>query len=583
MNASLTSALRAIVGRRHVLTGSLGTYGFRTGYRTGHGAAEVVVRPGSLVELWRVVRVCVQAERIVIMQAANTGLTGGSTPDGSGYDRNVVVVSTMRLHGVRILLGGKQAVCLPGATLHELERALKPFNREPHSKIGSSCLGASVIGGICNNSGGALVQRGPAFTQLSVFARLNGSGELELVNHLGIRLGEDPEDVLERLENGEYASEDVEDRDAWGSDRHYAAHVRDIDAGTPARFNADSRCLFEASGSAGRLVVFAVRVDTFPTSPQSAVFYIGTNAPADLTTLRRHILSRFESLPVLGEYLHRGAFDIAASYGKDMFRAIEALGTERLPRLFAIKTWFDAWANRCGLPGLTDRLLQAASKNRPSNLPSRLLEYRDRFEHHLILKMTGLGVSEAREHLGTVFPTACGDFFECTAEEGEKALLHRFVTAGAAIRYRAVHTTKVEDIVALDVALPRNLQEWYSPLPPDLRTKVLHELYYGHFFCHVFHQDFLVAKGHDSSKLKADICSLLDQRGAEYPAEHNVGHLYVAKPPLATFYRTLDPCNQFNPGIGGTSRGRRWQERTSLASTEKTKGIAQYRGKIDGM
>ena len=31
---------------------------------------------------------------------------------------------------------------------------------------------------------------------------------------------------------------------------------------------------------------------------------------------------------------------------------------------------------------------------------------------------------------------------------------------------------------------------------------------------------------------------------------HNVGHVYRAKPPLTAFYRSLDPCNRFNPGIG---------------------------------
>lgn len=56
---------------------------------------------------------------------------------------------------------------------------------------------------------------------------------------------------------------------------------------------------------------------------------------------------------------------------------------------------------------------------------------------------------------------------------------------------------------------------------------------------------------------------LLDARRAEYPAEHNVGHLYVAKPALAGFYQSLDPTNTFNPGIGHTPRGRGW---TSLQS-----------------
>jgi D-lactate dehydrogenase len=39
-----------------------------------------VVQPGTLVEQWRVLQACVEAGVIVIPQAANTGLTGGSTP-----------------------------------------------------------------------------------------------------------------------------------------------------------------------------------------------------------------------------------------------------------------------------------------------------------------------------------------------------------------------------------------------------------------------------------------------------------------------------------------------------------------------
>ena len=53
---------------------------------------------------------------------------------------------------------------------------------------------------------------------------------------------------------------------------------------------------------------------------------------------------------------------------------------------------------------------------------------------------------------------------------------------------------------------------------------------------------------------------LLDARGAQYPAEHNVGHLYTAKPEHAQFYRKLDPTNSFNPGIGHTSKKKNWAE-----------------------
>jgi D-lactate dehydrogenase len=67
-----------------------------------------------------------------------------------------------------------------------------------------------------------------------------------------------------------------------------------------------------------------------------------------------------------------------------------------------------------------------------------------------------------------------------------------------------------------------------------------------------------VRKGEDPLALEHAMWTLLDARGAEYPAEHNVGHLYPAKPTLENFYRALDPCNGFNPGIGQTSKKKYW-------------------------
>src|SRR5262249_38283776 len=82
--------------------------------------------------------------------------------------------------------------------------------------------------------------------------------------------------------------------------------------------------------------------------------------------------------------------------------------------------------------------------------------------------------------------------------------------------------------------------------------------YYGHFFCHVFHQDYVVSKGHNTLELEHRMWALLDARGAEYPAEHNVGHLYKAKPALLSHYTSLDPRNCFNPGIGRSSKCLHW-------------------------
>ncbi|WP_345816127.1 D-lactate dehydrogenase [Paraburkholderia sp. PREW-6R] len=552
---TLLASLSNIVGPRNVLTSDAQTRRYRTGYRFGTGRVLAVVRPGTLVEQWHILAACVAARTIVITQASNTGLTGGSTPDGNDYDRDVVIISTTRIRRVHLIDGGRQVVCIGGTTLDQLERTLKPLGREPHSVIGSSCIGASVLGGISNNSGGSLVHRGPAYTEMALFAAVDASGTLRLVNHLGIELGATPEAILSRVEAGTFSAADVRDG-AAASDREYATHVRDIDAATPARFNADPRRLFEASGCAGKVMVFAVRLDTFAAEQGAKVFYIGTNDTSVLTDIRRHALAHFTHLPIAGEYMHRDAFDIAKQYGKDLFVIIDRFGTTRLPAFFNLKTRADAWFERLRfLPRhLTDRALQWVSERLPEHLPQRLNIWRDQYEHHLMLKVPAAGIEEVRAFLAGRFAQSGGAYFECTDEEGRKAFLHRFAAASAAVRYRAVHHREVEDIVALDIALRRNDRDWFERLPEEIERPIMRKLYYGHFLCHVFHQDYIVAKGNDCVALEHAMLELLDVRGAAYPAEHNVGHLYEATPQHAAFYRELDPCNCFNPGIGKTSK-----------------------------
>ncbi len=554
-NDFITELIR-IVGRRNVYTDPSRLERYRKGFRSGEGEAKAVVFPGTLLELWTVLRACVSAGKIVIMQAANTGLTEGSTPSGS-YDRDVVIINTLRLDKFHVLGGGRQIVSHPGGTLHKLERLLKPLGRQPHSVIGSSCIGASVVGGVCNNSGGALIQRGPSYTELSLPAQLRADGSWELVNHLGIRLGDTPEEILERLERGDFSEEDVDYDTGQASDSGYDQRVRDVAAASPARYNAEPDRLYEASGCAGKLAIFAVRLDTFPEEKETKVYYIGTNDPAKLTALRRRVLTEFPELPISGEYMHRDIFDIARVYGKDTLLMIHWLGTNYLPRFFSLKGQLDARLNKLRiLPrNLVDRTMQLFSRLAPETLPKRMLAFREQYEHHLILNMSMKSANEAEALLTEILGKDC--WFLCDEKEAKKAMLHRFAAAGAAVRYQAVHERKVEDIIALDIALRRNDEDWLETLPPEIDEDIVAKLYYGHFFCHVFHQDSIVRKGADARLLKQELLRLLDERGAEYPAEHNVGHLYDAKPALKEFYESLDPTNSFNPGIGKTSKQKR--------------------------
>ena len=560
-NNKFIKNLSSIVGISHTLTADWSKQPFSKGWRYGEGDAIAVAKPGTLIELWKVLQLCVKMDIIVIMQAANTGLTGGSTPYGYDYDRPILILNTMRLSDIHIIDKGKQIVGFSGSTLFSLEDKLISYGREPHSVIGSSCIGASIVGGVCNNSGGALVKRGPAYTELSLYAHIDSNGKLILVNELGIDLGNAPVEILTNLQNNNYKKSDIQYSSKLASDNNYQKRVRDVNADTPARFNADSRRLYGASGCAGKISVFAVRLDTYPTSKRNQVFYLGTNDSYVLGKIRKEILSNFKNLPNSGEYLHRDCYDAAKKYSKDTFIAIDKMGPSFIPKLFEVKRKVDLIAkNFRFLPNnLSDRLMQFLSNFWPNHLPSRMENYREHYEHHWVVEMSDDGINEAREYFNHFFANNEGDFFECSNDEAEKALLHRFVAASAFGRYYALNEKKSGGTISMDIALPRNDKDWFEKLPPEIDDMLEMKLYYGHLFCHVLHQNYVVKKGVDTESLRQKLLKIYEDRGAEYPAEHNVGHEYFAKSALSDFYKQLDPTNSFNPGIGKTSKFKYWK------------------------
>lgn len=551
----------SVSGHKNIITKNWSKEPYTNGWRYGKGQAAAVVKPASLIEMWEILKICVKHDLIIIMQAANTGLTGGSTPYGNDYDRPVVIINTLKIKTIQIINEGKQIIALAGSTLYDLENKLKPINREPHSVIGSTSIGASIVGGVCNNSGGSLVHRGPAFTQLSLYARINEKGNLELINDLDIDLGSRPEEILSNLENNNYNSSDIKSSEKLASDNKYETIVRDVDKNTPARFNADERLLYGSSGSAGKVAVFAVRLDTYPAPKKSKIFYVGSNDPNNFWKIRRDILKNFQSLPRLGDYLHRDCYDAAKKYSKDTFIVIEKLGTNFLPTLFEIKRIVDIIAEKTNfLPEkFSDKLMQFLSKFWPNHLPKKMEVYRDNYEHHWVIEMTDEGIKEAEKYFNNFFKNNEGDFFICNSKEAKKAMLHRYVSASAIGRYQALNKKNIGDMMSLDIAFPRNEKKWLEVLPKSIDDQIEYKFYYGHLFCHVFHHNYILKKGADEEKLKKQLLNIYDRVGAEYPAEHNIGHEYYAKPVLKDFYKNLDPTNTFNPGIGKSSKKKYWK------------------------
>ena len=559
--SKIINELKLISGDKYVITSKWGKEPFSKGWRYGEGETLAVVKPGTLLEIWKVLQKCVEHNVIVIMQAANTGLTGGSTPFGNDYDRSIVIINTLRINSIQIIENGKQIIALPGSSLYDLENKLKPLGKEPHSVIGSTSIGASIVGGVCNNSGGSLVHRGPAYTEFALYAKVNKDGKLELVNELDINLGSNPEEILLNLENNNYTSSDILKSKKLGSDDKYSEIVRGIDQNTAARFNADNRLLHSASGSAGKVAVFALRLDTYKAPKKSKVFYVGSNNQDDFWKIRREILSNFKELPRLGDYMHRDCYDAAKKYSKDTFIVIEKLGTNFLPSLFEFKRIVDIIAEKVKfLPEkFSDKLMQFLSNFWPNHLPKKMEAFRDQFEHHWIIEMTDEGINEAEIYFKDFFKDKKGDFFICNSHEGKKAMLHRYVSASAIGRYQALNKKNIGEMMSLDIAFPRNEKNWLEILPQEINDKLELKFYYGHLFCHVFHHNYILKKGVDAKKLKKELLEIYDKRGAEYPAEHNVGHEYKAMPVLTEFYKKLDPTNFFNPGIGHTSKLKNWK------------------------
>lgn len=558
----LFNDLQGIVGQHSLLTQKSKINPYCKGFRTTSGHALAVVIPNNLIELWQVLQCCVAQNIIILMQASNTSVTGGSTPHHKGYDRDVIIVSVKKITAIQLLDNAQQVIAFPGNTLTELENALKPFNKEPHSVIGSSCIGASVVGGICNNSGGSLIRRGPAFTEKSLFAQINEDGQLVLVNHLGIDLGVTPEEILSNLETESYHYGDAADWEGklWADD--YADRLRQVDANEPTRFNGDPQYLHECSGSTGKLAVFAVRLPTFDAIKSTEVFYIGSNDEQSFVELRRYLLKKLSQLPIQAEYIHRSAFDLTVQYAKHMYKVIDYLGPDKIPQILSLKNSADEVFKKIPfLPNNTvDRVLQLINRVTPNGIEKRIANFHEKYDHHLVIKIDAEQNKEFEDLMQNFFNTASGEYFKCDAKEAKNAFLIRFAVGGCAGYYCDSKNINInERLVALDIALKANDEQFMLELPPELDQQVELTSSCGHFFCYVIHQDYLLKPGYDAEAFKHSMVQYLEQRGAKYPAEHNVGHMYQASADYQAFMRKLDPTNSFNPGIGKTSKKKFWK------------------------
>ena len=156
MDAPLSSALiarfAAIVGDRYALTDAADTAPYATERRGLFGGrAGLVLRPGSVDEVSRILRLATETRTPVVPQGGNTGLVGGQMPDRSGRE---IVLSLSRLDRLREVDPLSNTITADaGVVLERLHEAADAADRLFPLTLASQ--GSCQIGGnLSSNAGG---------------------------------------------------------------------------------------------------------------------------------------------------------------------------------------------------------------------------------------------------------------------------------------------------------------------------------------------------------------------------------------------------------------------------------------------
>ena len=118
------------------------------------GATPVVLRPGSVEEVSRILRLASQTGTPIVPQGGNTGLVGGQMPDGSGHQ---IVLSLSRLNRIREIDPLSNTITVEaGVILENLQRAADAADRMFPLSLASQ--GSCQVGGnLSSNAGGTAV------------------------------------------------------------------------------------------------------------------------------------------------------------------------------------------------------------------------------------------------------------------------------------------------------------------------------------------------------------------------------------------------------------------------------------------
>lgn len=581
---NVVESLRDVVGTQNVH--SVGAV--LRGMRVGEGEALCVVQPGSLQEAVEVVRSCARHNVPIIPQGQNTGLTGGSVPRPSSDAPRCVVLSTRRLSGVVPVDGGKSLLCFAGAGIADAARVAAEWQRDSHSVLGSFFLNPTVGAGVSFGSGGTQLRKGPVYTERVLYVRIGSSGQVEIVDTLGLKLVDAtkkelalPEvpikDRLALLDDIRVQDESkrpnlmsilvtsvfskFSKKDAVGSDsERYRKEVCKNDSNV-TRYNGDTRGP-DAVRSEGKVLLLCSIHDTFERPKSSETLWISLDSFAKCRELRQICLENDRDLPSSLEYMNTEAVDVISKSGALLCQILNSTGgvssnvmpylwyvkdaIESIPISFAssLPDWSSHWISRflpvVVLPSHIQKMTSAPS-----------------FQHHVIVTNDDFDGSRKRlrQRIDNFVASNAEHvrMHECTSQEAGMVKVFRFVAAPAFQAYCTGYGYKPLNI---DFALPKNYEGSFSQDGSMWPVQPVTRMVYAHFGCNVVHED--IAFGGEISEkaieqVKDALVLQLRNLGGAIPAEHGHGTEYEAPDDAKARWMRMDPTNMFNPGIGGMS------------------------------
>ncbi len=156
-SSATLAELKAAVGLDGWLESAADVAPYLTDFRRLYqGATPLVLRPGSVDAVAKILAICNRDEVAVVPHGGNTSYCGGATPDESGSQ---IVVSMQRLNRVRHIDAANYSMIVEaGCTLAGAQAAAREANRLFPLSLGSE--GTAQIGGnLSTNAGGTAVLR----------------------------------------------------------------------------------------------------------------------------------------------------------------------------------------------------------------------------------------------------------------------------------------------------------------------------------------------------------------------------------------------------------------------------------------